>query len=127
MPRQTNRAFALTFAILFGLIGLAAWAGYGAVVPWVFGVAAGLAVVAFVAPWLALPLNRLWGALAGRLSHLSNRLLLGLFLYVVLTPVGLMMRLFGKDPMERRKDPATSSYLSPVGRQATAETYRDMF
>ena len=46
--------------------------------------------------------------------------LLGAMFYLVMTPIGLLMRLFGYDPMHRRFDPAATSYwhLRPPARDA---------
>ena len=86
------------------------------------GLAAGL-----FAPSVLMPLNRLVGSLARRLGIIVNYVLLGFFLYAVVSPIGLLMRLAGRDPMRRRFDPDSDSYLSPVGRGTTGETLRDMF
>lgn len=39
----------------------------------------------------------------------SNVILVGLY-YFVLTPVGLLLRVFGKDPMQRRLEPEATTY-----------------
>ncbi|TAN54872.1 MAG: hypothetical protein EPN20_21025 [Magnetospirillum sp.] len=125
--RQTNRAFGLTFAGVFTVIALIGWAVFDTLPRWALVTAAVFLVIALALPVLLLPLNRLWEKLAGGLGHLNNHLILGLFFYGFVTPMGLLMRLLGKDPMCRRPDRAAGSYLVPVGRKASAETYRDLF
>ncbi|OAN49228.1 hypothetical protein A6A04_03695 [Paramagnetospirillum marisnigri] len=125
--RQTNRAFGLTFAAVFAVIAAVGWLVFDARLIWALEVSAVFAVVALAAPLVLLPLNRLWAVLAGGLGHVNNHLILGLFFYGFVTPAGLLMRLIGKDPMTRGIDPAAASYLTPVGRKAGAETYRDLF
>jgi hypothetical protein len=41
-----------------------------------------------------------------------------LFFCLVLTPVGLVMRLLGRDPMRRAYDPDAASYRQPRGPRA---------
>ncbi len=125
--RQTNRAFGLTFAAVFVVIAAVGWLVFDARLIWALEVAAVFAVVALAAPLVLLPLNRLWATLAGGLGHVNNHLILGLFFYGFVTPVGILMRLFGKDPMTRGVDASAVSYLTPVGRKAGAETYHDLF
>ena len=64
--------------------------------------------------WLYLPLLR-WAWIA--LSYLTwpigwvlSHVILALVYFLVLTPTGLLLRLVGKDPMERRLDPTATTY-----------------
>lgn len=127
MVRQTNRAFGLMFAGVFTAITAVGWLVFDARLLWCLGVAAAFAALALSAPQLLLPLNRLWMHFAARLGHVNNRVLLGLFFYVLVTPMGMAMRAFGNDPMTRARNSGTASYFTPVGRQADTETYRDLF
>lgn len=125
-PRQTDRAFGLTFAGLLTVVFLIALFGFEVRLDWALWVAGVFAALAVGAPGVLLPLNRLWFWFAARLGHFSNYVVLGLFLYVIMTPTGLALRMFGWDPMGRRG--ATSgSYWKPISRKTDAETLRDMF
>jgi Saxitoxin biosynthesis operon protein SxtJ len=42
-------------------------------------------------------------------SHLA----LAAVFYLVVTPIGLIMRLFGRDPMQRRRSPKATTYWAP--------------
>ena len=124
--RASDRAFGLVFAGLFGLIALVGWRLSGLVPVWAVGVSALLLVVAALVPGLLLPLNRLWTHLGGRIAIVVNHVLLGAFFYLVVLPVGLGSR-FLAGSLTKRPDPALDSYWTPIKRQATAETYRDLF
>lgn len=126
MARQSDRAFGLMFAVVFAVVATVGFFVFDAVWRWAVAAAATFLAVALAAPWLLLPLNRLWAAFAMRLGHASNFVLLGAFYFVVVLPAGLIMRLF-TDPMARRIDSAAASYWTAVGRKADAETYRDQF
>jgi hypothetical protein len=125
-PRQSERAFGVTFAIVFVLIAAAGYFFFDARPTWALVLAGGFLAVAFLAPWVLLPLNRLWTKFAGRLGQANNFILLGAFFYIFVLPAGLIMRLFA-DPMRRKADPAATTYWSPVVRKADPETYRDLF
>ena len=60
-------------------------------------------------------------------SQLNNYVILGLFLYLFVFPMGLIVRLLGRDPMQRTFEPQATSYWTPVERHATTATFRDMF
>ena len=126
LPSQTDRAFGLMFAIVFAVIAAAGFFAFDVMLLWAIWMMAIFLVLALLLPWILLPLNRWWAAFAGRLGHVNNFVLLGVFFYLFVLPAGFVMRLF-HDPMQRKVDPNATSYWSPVGRKADAETYRDQF
>lgn len=123
--KQTNRAFGLTFAAVFSMIGGALWWAKGVPSWWPFAVAAVFGVLALAAPGVLLPLNRLWMWFGGKFGDLNNRMILGIFYMLFMVPLGVAMRLFGRDPMHRRKQKA--SYWTEPQRQLTSETLSDMY
>jgi hypothetical protein len=125
-PQQSDRAFGLTFSAVFFLVAAVAYLGFGLVLQWALAVSVAFLTTALAAPWILLPLNRLWGLVAARLGLANNYLLLGIFFYLVVLPAGLLMRLF-VDPMKRGISRTAQSYWTPVGRKADRDTYRDLF
>ncbi len=71
---------------------------------------AALVVLGLAAPVVLKPVYRVWMALAVVLGFIMTRVILSVVYYLVMTPIGLAMRLFGKDPMHRRIDPDAASY-----------------
>ena len=69
-----------------------------------------LLVVAYVAPGLLAPLNRLWLKFGLLLYKVMNPLILGLLFFVTIMPIGLIMRAFGKDFLRLRLDRQAASY-----------------
>ena len=125
--RQSDRAFGLTFAAVFAIIGLVGWLVFEARLIWAPIAASVFLLVALAAPGILLPLNRLWARIAHRVGLFSNALLLGSFFFLFVLPLGLLVRLFGKDPMVRTIDAEAETYWTPVGRQCDRETLTDMF
>ncbi len=125
--RLSNRGFGLMFAAVFAVLGAVGWLAFDARPYWAAAVATAFAILALAAPESLLPLNRLWGAFARQLGHVNNHVILGLFFYVFVFPVGLVMRTVGGDPMHRKPEPEAKSYWRPVARHATVETFKDMF
>ncbi len=74
------------------------------------GIGGALVVLGLAAPVVLKPVYRVWMALAVVLGFIMTRVILSVVYYLVMTPIGLAMRLFGKDPMHRRIDPEASSY-----------------
>jgi hypothetical protein len=66
-----------------------------------FGALGGLLVLAgLVLPARLGPVQRAWMGLAHQISRVTTPIFLGIVYYLVLTPVGLVMRLAGQRPLE---------------------------
>jgi hypothetical protein len=104
----------------FGAILLAFFGLVGAVVGWqsgslraaaiLWGLGAGLALLYTAIRPLRQPLYRLWMAAVLPIGWLVSNLLLGAVFYLVITPIGLLARAFGRDPLTRRFEPDADSY-----------------
>ncbi len=112
LDRKGLRDFGLVtggiIALLFGLFlpwllesGFPIW-------PWV--VAGVLAVWGVIAPMSLQPIYRLWMKLGLLLSRITTPIILGIVFYLLIWPMGLVMRIFGRDPMARRLDGTAKTY-----------------
>ena len=111
---SSDRSFGLVFAAVFGIIGLWPFV-FGGAGPrwWSLVIALGFAVVSLTRPSLLAPLNRLWLKFGLLLNRIVSPLVMGLLFYLVITPIALMMRLTGKDPLRLKYDAAARSYWIP--------------
>jgi hypothetical protein len=91
--RLGNRAFGLAIAAVFSAIAAIGWLLAGQILYWALGTSAFLLVSALLTPGLLMPLNRLWTLLGQRIGIVSNHLLLGLFFFLLITPMGMLLRL----------------------------------
>ena len=85
------------------------WDG-GAIRLWALIAAGVFAAAGLFAPALLWPLNRVWFLFGMALHKVVNPVVMGLLFYATITPMALVMRLMGKDPLRRRFDPAAKSY-----------------
>jgi hypothetical protein len=65
------------------------------------GIGALLVLSGLAVPGRLGPVIRAWMGLAHLLSKVTTPIVLGLVYFVVLTPAGFLMRLFGRRPLER--------------------------
>ena len=106
----------------FGLVLGALFAGYFGVVPllrhraspsWPCIVAGTLWILALICPVALSYLHRGWTRLGVALGWVNTRVILTLLFAITIVPVGLVMRLFGRDRMARKLDPNCPSYRVP--------------
>jgi hypothetical protein len=69
---------------------------------WAAIIAAGLILPGLVVPTALRPVYRHWMKLSHGLGWLNTRLLLGAAYLLLLTPIGVVMKLVGRDPLSRR-------------------------
>ena len=105
-PRALRR-FALVVGALLGLIGILVWPG---VLSAALLTATGMLLVGLAVPRMLKMPYKAWMTLAMVLGHIMTRVVLGVVFFLVVTPLGLIMRLFGRDPMNRKLDPEASTY-----------------
>ena len=109
--RGTDRGFGLVMFVVFAIVAFWPFVfGDGSVRLWAIVISAAFLAVAAVTPRMLGPLNSAWLKLGLLLSHIVNPIVLGAMFYVVITPFGLLMRLFGKDPLRLRSDPTAPTY-----------------
>ena len=106
---SSNRSFGLVFTGFFALVGIWSFLGGGGVRLWALGLALGCLVLALAWPaMLALP-NRLWTKLGLLLHRLTSPVLLAVLFFGMIAPMGLLMRLLGKRPLNLPFDSSLSS------------------
>jgi hypothetical protein len=78
-----------------------------------FLIASGLfLVMGYLAIPLLRPLYLIWMKFAFMLGWINTRILLGLFFFLVLTPMGIVLRVMGKDLLDARIDKSATTYWS---------------
>ena len=111
----SDRSFGLVMGaacLLFAGLGL--WAGSAYWPIWA-GAAVAFGSLAWLWPGLLYPLNRVWFWLGLALHRVVNPVVMGVLFFIVITPVGLLMRLTGKRPLGLDFEPEASSYWMTRG------------
>lgn len=114
----------LGFLVVFAAVAWFKWHS-----PVVSGILGGAAVVVPAIGWLAPRFMRLvflgLSYAAFPIGWVVSHLVLAMVYFLVVTPIGLIMRLLGHDPMRRRFDRGATSYW--IERSATAVNARRYF
>jgi len=116
------RSFGIVFAAFFAIIALFPLTGEGDIRWWALIVAAGFLGCALVVPNILRPLNRLWFWFGLLLHRIVSPIIMGILFFLTVTPVGLIMRLRRRDPLNQEFDPDARSYWIEVDREAAAQS-----
>jgi Saxitoxin biosynthesis operon protein SxtJ len=95
-----GRKFGLTLAAAFGILALIAWWRGGAHAPIVLGTLAGLFLLGgLLVPAHLGPVQRAWMGMAHAISKVTTPIFMGVVYFLVITPAGLVRRLFGANAL----------------------------
>lgn len=109
-PLPSDRSFGLTFATVFALIG--AWALWKSSIYWTvhLGLAGAFLLAALAVPRLLHRLNVAWMWLGGQLNRVVSPIVMGVVFFGILSPLAAVLRMRGRDVLQRNFDPASASY-----------------
>jgi hypothetical protein len=108
------RRFGITMAIVLAIVaGFCPWQGLWSG-PVCLGISGLIALTAIFLPGVLRPLEWAWMKLARGLGIVSTFAILTLTYYLLLTPLGLIMRLAGKTGLKLKWDRDAFSYWEPV-------------
>lgn len=125
---SSNRSFGIVFAVVFAVIGVLPLLFGGGVRLWSLLVGVAFLVAAFLFPDFLAPLNRVWLRFGLLLHRIVSPLVLGIMFYLVVTPIGVIMRAFGKDLLRLRFEKESASYwIDRVPPGPPPESIKDQF
>ena len=126
--QEAKQARKSALAVGLVLLGIAAWNLWKDRPPVYLttgGIGVALLIISFAWSKGALVFHRNWMRIAGVLGHVNSRIILGITYFFLITPYGLIMRLFGRNPL-RRRGPRQETYWVPrrKPRQSTRQFER---
>jgi hypothetical protein len=109
-PTSSDRSFGLVFAAFFLFVGPWPLLRGQTFRIWSLATAAIFVLLALARPKTLAPLNRVWTTVGVLLHRIISPLVMAAIFYTTVTPIGLAMRLVGKDPLRLRFVPDATTY-----------------
>lgn len=107
----SEKGFGIVFAVVFAIIALWPLVFHGNPVRlWALAVAAAFLAIAFFAPQILKPLNKVWFKFGMLLSMIISPIVMGIIFFVTVTPIGLIRRMKNPDPLNQEFDADADSY-----------------
>jgi hypothetical protein len=129
------RNFGITLLVAFSLIGLVMSlltlkrTGVMRVFP--LGICGSIGLLVFASSFLlensvGLWIYKAWMGIAVVLGEIVGPVVVGTFYFLVLTPIGLVLRLVGHDPLQHKKGSGTT-FWHPLRHSTTPKSYERQF
>ena len=109
--RKELRQFGLLVGAVFSVIGLWPLVFRGEPLRlWALGIGGLLIVCGGILPQLLAPIHKGWMWVGHIMGWVNTRILLGIVFYVLVTPIGFVFRLMGKDTMRQAFAESSTTY-----------------
>ena len=109
--KKEVRQFGLMMGFVLGVFGgLFYWRDHPTVSMVLWPVGGFMAVSCLLFPAMMRPVFRVWMKFAMALGWVNTHLILFLLYYLVFTPIGLVRRIFNRDPLKHRIEKDRASY-----------------
>ena len=107
---SSNRSFGFLFFVVFFVISLWPLKSQGDLRLWAFILSLFFLVLGVLNSKFLTPLNKLWFKFGILLGSIVSPIVMGAVFFIVVTPVGLIMRFLGKDSLKRSIVKSASTY-----------------
>ena len=111
----SNRSFGIVFFIVFLLISTDPLTNNESIRIWSLVVSLIFLVLGIINANILSPLNKLWFKFGIFLGKIISPLVMGIIFFLVVTPIGLIMRLIGKDVLNLKYSDYKSYWIEKTG------------
>ncbi len=107
----SNKSFGIVFFVVFLIIGLYPLINEDNVRIWSIIISIIFLILGLINSQILTPLNILWFKFGMLLGKFVSPIVMGLVFFLVVTPTGLIMKLFNKDLLKLRKNKNSSYWI----------------
>ena len=122
---NSNRSFGIVFFFVFVIISLWPLINENPLRVWSIYVAIIFLILGLINSKLLTPLNILWFKFGKLLGSIVAPIVMGIVFFIVITPTGFIMRIFGKDLLNKKYNNKSKSYW--INREKSKGTMKQQF
>ena len=112
---SSNRSFGIVFFFVFLLIALYPLTYSGEIIIWSAIISLFFLVLGLLNSKILSPLNKLWFKFGIFLGKIISPIILGIIFFLVVTPIGFLMRILGKDVLNLKYNKNKSYWIKKNG------------
>ena len=111
----SNRSFGFVFATVFFLIAIYPLINSGEIKNWSIIVSIIFLIFGLINSRLLSPLNNLWFKFGIYLGKIISPIIMGIIFFLVVTPIGLIMKILKKDLLNLRYNSKKTYWINKTG------------
>ena len=112
---SSNKSFGIVFSCVFLFIALYPLSYSGEIRGWSAIISLIFLVLGLLRSKILTPLNKLWFKFGIFLGKIISPLIMGIIFFLVVTPIGLIMRILGKDLLNLKYNSNKSYWIEKSG------------
>ena len=112
---SSNRSFGIVFFVVFLIISLYPIINNESIRIWSLIISLIFLILGIINSSLLSPLNKLWFKFGIFLGKIISPVIMGIIFFLVVTPIGLIMRLIGKDVLNLKYNNSKSYWIEKTG------------
>ena len=112
---SSNRSFGIVFFVLFAAIALWPLLNDGNIRIWSLILSCIFLILGFLNSKILTPLNKLWFKFGLLLGRIVSPIIMGIIFFLVVTPIGFIMRIIGKDLLNLKFNKDKSYWIEKTG------------
>ena len=122
---SSNKSFGIVFFIAFLIFGLWPLINFEPIRYWSLVTSLIFLILGLLNSKILSPLNMMWSKLGIVLGVVIAPIVMGIVFFAVVTPIGLLMRIFNKDVLSKKYDKEKESYW--IKRDKTFNSMKKQF
>ena len=118
---SSNKSFGIVFSVVFFIISLYPLVNQEDMRIWSLVIAVIFFILALLNSKILTPLNKIWTRFGIFLGNFISPIVMGIIFFFVVTPIGLLMRLFGKDVLNLKKNKFSTYWIKKTNQKSSME------
>jgi hypothetical protein len=124
----TNQKFGWFFSVVFALLcAYFFWKSWIELTIFAFTLAIFFSLSALFVPQILSPFNRLWYGFGLLLGRVVSPIVLGVIFFLLITPVSLVTRLFGRDELRMKKSSVESYWVDRLPPGPPSDSFNNQY
>tara|TARA_S200000501_G_scaffold114548_1_gene107629 strand:- start:410 stop:793 length:384 start_codon:yes stop_codon:yes gene_type:complete len=118
---SSNKSFGIVFFIVFTIISLFPLVNKEDIRIWSLVIALIFLILTLFNSKALTPMNKLWTRFGFFLGNFISPFVMGVIFFFVVTPIGLLMRLFGKDVLNLKINKSNTYWIKKTNKKSSME------
>ena len=112
---SSNRSFGIVFFVVFLFIALYPLSYSGQIIKWSLVISLIFLLLGLINSKILTPVNKIWFKFGIFLGNIISPIIMAIVFFLIVTPIGLIMRVLRKDPLNLKFNTKKSYWIEKKG------------